>query len=72
SFRAPLTDKLSLVGYGSYMTARHSSGVRESRNYGASLSVGITYSLYGCDPCETPYLPIANHSNFLIDSNQNQ
>ncbi len=72
SFRAPLTERLSLVGYGSYMVARHSSGVRESRNYGANICIGITYSLYGCDPCETPYLPIANHSNFLIDTNQNQ
>lgn len=72
SFKAPLTDRLSLVGYGSYMAARHSSGVAESRNYAANICIGITYSLYGCEPCETPYLPIANPSNFLVDINTNQ
>ena len=72
AIQAPLTERLSFVGYGSYMVARHSSGVKESRNYAANICIGLTYSLYACDPSEAPFMPIANHSNFLIDSNINQ
>lgn len=71
TFRTPLTDQLFLEGYGSYVFARHSHGVEESRNYGANICVGLTYHFYGCNPCERPYMAIANHSNFLIDSNHN-
>lgn len=73
AFRAPLTEQFLLEGNGSYMAARRSHGVNQSRNYGASISVGLTYLFGGCnDICETSYMTIANHSNFFVDTNVNQ
>lgn len=71
-FRAPLTDCLYFDGFGSYMGARSEHGVRQSRNYCANISIGITYMFgEGCC-CESGPLPIANHSNFLVQTNLNQ
>jgi hypothetical protein len=73
SFRAPLMQHLFLDGIGSYMFARHSHGVRQSRNYGSNISIGITYIFEdGCCNCEEPYMEAANHSNFFVESNVNQ
>lgn len=73
ALRAPLCRGLFLDGYGSYMSAKHDGKHQhnQNRNYGASVSVGITYSFNaGCG--ESPYMPIANHSNFFVDINRNQ
>ena len=70
SFRMPLTERLFLDGNGSYMVARTSHGVVQSCNYGSNICVGITYNFSDdgfC--CESPYMPIANHSNFFVDTN---
>lgn len=76
SFRAPLTNCLFLDGNGSYMGARRSDGVVQSRNYGSSLCLGLTYIFGGngcCECCDgTPYMSIANHSNFFVDTDANQ
>ncbi len=73
SFRAPLTNRLSLDGYGSYMSARHTNGFQQSCNYDSSISVGLTYSFGGgnCSVFDRPYMSIANHSNFFVDTNVN-
>lgn len=71
SLRAPLTECLMLDGNGSYMVARGSRGAIQSRNYHASICVGITY-LFGRGCSKPPYMPIANHSNFFVDTNVNQ
>lgn len=73
SFRVPLTCELLLEGYGSYMVARSTHGVDESRNYGANICIGITY-LFGDEFCwdDCPYMPLANHSNFMVESSMSQ
>lgn len=73
SFRAPLAANLYLDGNGSYMFARAAHGVAQSRNYASSICIGITY-FFSDDAqcCESPYMTIANHSNFFVDTNVNQ
>lgn len=71
--RAPLTKRLYVDGHGGYMRARRSCGVRQSRNYSASVCIGITYLFgNGCSNCSFIYMPLANNTNFLMDSNLNQ
>lgn len=73
SFRVPLTERFYLDGNGSYMSARHSHGVKESRDYGSSICVGLTYLFSGNGTCpKRAYLPLANPSNFFVDTNRNQ
>lgn len=72
SFRVPLTQQLFLDGNGSYMVARTSHGVFQSRNYGSNICVGLTYGFSNGLDCELPYMQIANHSNFFVDTNTNQ
>ncbi len=71
SFRAPLTYSLSMYGHGVYMGARGGSGATQSKNYAANVSFGLTYSFGGCKAGSRPYLPLANNSNFLVDTNTN-
>lgn len=72
SLRVPLTERLLVDGNGSYMRARRSHGVQQSKNYAANICIGITY-LFGeaCPNFGTTYMPLANHSNFLVDTNSN-
>lgn len=73
ALRAPLMERLFVDGYGSYMAAWHGHGIKESRNYAANICLGVTY-LFGdeeCGFCESSFLPVANHSNFLVDTNIN-
>lgn len=76
SFKAPLTQQLYLEGNGSYMVARNAPGAIQSRNYISNLCLGLTYCFGDVDLCcecyESPYMPIANHSNFFVDINTNQ
>lgn len=69
--RAPLTDHLFVDGHGSYMCARSTPGIRQSRNYAANINLGITYVWGDCCYGAT-YMPLANNSNFLIDISTNQ
>lgn len=70
SFRTPLTRCLFLDARGSYMKARHAPGAIQSRNTASSLCIGITYH-FGCSG-NGPYMPLANNSNFLVDTDFNQ
>lgn len=73
SFRVPLMERLFLDGNGSYMAPRKSSGSVQSRNYGYNICVGFTYCFTdGIECYESPYMSIANHSNFFVDTNVNQ
>lgn len=72
SLRVPLTCRLLIDGYGSYMRARNSHGVSQSRNYAANICIGLTYLFGDCPEYSNTYMPIANHSNFLVDTNINQ
>ncbi len=70
-FSIPATDSLCLEGHGSYMGARGRSGMVPSKNYGADLSFGLTYS-WGKRLCaKKAYIPLANNSSFMVDTNQN-
>lgn len=70
SLRAPLTRCLLVEGTGSYMRAHTLHGAEQSRASAASIQLGITYSF--CGPCERPYLPLADHARFLVDTTLNQ
>lgn len=69
SFRAPLTSSFSLDGHGMYMGARSGSASSESKNYAANVAIALTYSFGGKKVGARPYLPIANNSNFIADTN---
>lgn len=71
ALRAPLTCRLLVDGSGAYMWARKSQGARQSRNYIAALTLGLTYTFGNLDPCQSPYLPLATPSTFFIDTNMN-
>lgn len=64
--RAPLTSSWALDAHGSYMLSKKSNS---SRNYSASIAVGISY-LFGCS--NASYLPLVNNSLFLVDTNYNE
>lgn len=66
--RAPLTERLNVEAHGVYMGP---SGNREKRfhNYDANICIGLSYS-FGSRGAKMarPYLPVANNSNFLVDT----
>lgn len=70
-FSVPMTHSLSIEGHGSYMAARGGSGVVPSRNYGADLYFGLTYSFGKRRVAKSSYMTLANNSNFMTDTNQN-
>lgn len=69
SFKAPLCGSLSMEGHGMYMGARSGSASSESSNYAANVSLALTYSFGGKKAGARPYLPLANNSNFIADTN---
>lgn len=72
ALRAPLTDRLYLDGHGSYMNARSGHGTKQSGNYAANICIGITYSFGDECPNEgCAYMPVANNSNFIVDTSLN-
>lgn len=71
SFKAPLTGALSVEGHGVYMGARSDPAYVESQNYAANVSLGLSYTFGGKRVGTKPYLPLANNSNFLVDTNIN-
>jgi hypothetical protein len=58
--------------HGSYMTAhKHDKGCA-GKNYAASLTVGVTYRFGDrCQELYSTWLPLADNSQFLIDTNGN-
>ncbi len=72
ALRAPLCDCFVVDAHGSYMGARCVAKSVQSRNYASNVCVGITY-IYGDRGCySATYMPLANNSNFLVDTNRNQ
>lgn len=69
AFRAQLSRHFSVDGHGVYMGARSGTADEESKNYAANVCLGLTYSFGGTKAGARPYLPVANNSNFLADTN---
>lgn len=70
-FSVPVTHSLSIDGHGSYMGPRGRAGVTPSKNYGANLCFGLTYSFGKRRIAKSSYMTLANNSNFMADTNQN-
>lgn len=71
SFEAPLTRCWSVKGHASYMSPR---GRFKSNNYGSNICLSLSY-FFGCpgecgcpDFSRSSYLPIADNSNFMVDT----
>jgi hypothetical protein len=77
SFYAPLTTYLSVEGRGMYMGPQKNEGSPHFQSYGANICIGLSYAFgYDGDGCceraqARPYLPLANNSNFLVDTSLN-
>ena len=70
-FSAPMTHSLSIEGHGAYMGPRGGSGIGPATNYASDLSIGLTYSFGKRRIQQSPYMTLANNSNFIVDTNQN-
>ncbi len=69
SFKAPITRYLNLQAYAAYMGARRDTGDIEANNYGFNIGFALTCSFGGRKAGARPYLPLANNSNFMVDTN---
>ena len=67
----PLNDHFSIEGHGVYMMPQGVSGQTPAQNYASNLSIGLTYSFGKRKVQQSPYMTLANNSNFLADTNQN-
>jgi len=70
-FSAPMTESLSFEGHGAYMGPRGNSGLTPSKNFASDIAIGITYSFGKRRIQQSPYMTLANNSNFMVDTNQN-
>lgn len=70
-FSFPVTSYFTIQGTAAYMGARKVSGITPSSNYAADISIGITYSFGKRRIVQSPYMTLANNSNFMTDTNQN-
>jgi hypothetical protein len=70
-FSIPVTRSLSLEGRASYMSPRGGSGTARSKNYGSDVFIGITYSAGKRRIAKSPYMTLANNTNFMADTNRN-
>lgn len=77
SFSVPLNSCLSVVGHGVYVGPRGNSQSPRFRNTATNICIGVNYRFglgdkADCE-CSTwhSYIPIANNSNFLVDTNLN-
>ena len=71
-FRAPLNAALSLEGHGAYMGGRKFSGGGSERTYAANLCFGLTYAFGKKESSQSPLMPVADNSTFLVDTNLSQ
>jgi hypothetical protein len=69
-FKAKLLKHLSVNGTWTYMGAKGDDPFARSSNYGNNIGFFITYSLGDLD--NRVWMPSANNSNFLVDTNANQ
>lgn len=69
AFRAPLCGRFSVEGRGSYMAPHSPTSGLNSRYYAANVCIELKYAFGDqCAP-SAPYMPLANNSNFLTDTN---
>lgn len=73
---APLNKYIRLDVHGVYMGPVGNSSSPQTFNYDANVTIGLTYAfpikgIPKCPRCTkaSPYLPIGNNSNFLVDTN---
>ncbi len=76
SFNVPLTQCLSISGHAMYMRPRSGPAYIESINDAVNICFGLTYAFGNgeaseCDCDVGPYMPIADNSNFITDTNLN-
>lgn len=62
---APLCNALTFEGHGMYMIPHSADGALRQRNYAANLCLELKYH-FGC---ERPFMPLADNSNFIADTN---
>ncbi|MBS0627345.1 MAG: hypothetical protein JSS09_03955 [Verrucomicrobia bacterium] len=67
-----MTRSLSMNGHFVYMGAISASNGTESKNYAANISFALTYAFGHRKIKQTPYMGLADNSNFLVDTNLNQ
>ncbi len=65
SFKAPLNSRLDIEGHANYM---HGNQYGDHREYAANVCIELKWSFGQESKCSAPYLPVANNSNFMIDS----
>lgn len=68
---APLSNEWTLFGRAVFMGGRSTSTTTESQNNGSDICIGLTYSFGYRKIQQTPYMSLADNSNFLVDTNQN-
>ena len=72
---APLTSAFSIEGHASYMHPTTTFIHEQSQDYAFNVTIGITYSFGGAGLCDDygvrPYLPLADNSSFIVDTNKN-
>lgn len=68
---APLSTCWTLFGHAAFMGGRSTSAIPSSSNNASNVSVGLTYFFGRRKIQQTPYMNIADNSNFLVDTNQN-
>lgn len=75
SFRVPLTHYLAIEGRGMYMGPTRNHFSSRFQNDDVNICIGLTYAFGTAAGCccnawhRRPYLPVANNSNFLVDTN---
>lgn len=65
SFKAPLTSRIDIEGHANYMLGHQVQGFRE---YATNVCIQLKWSFGEKTNLSTPYLPVANNSNFMMDS----
>lgn len=69
--QAPLSSCLLLSAHGAYMGPRRSCNGIGSKNYAANVCFGLTYLFGQRFARQSPYMTLADNSNFLVDTNGN-
>jgi hypothetical protein len=76
NLQVPLSQRLAVYANAAYFHPSDSAGSFAAIESGYDMGVGIVWYIGGgaCShaingPCATPYMPLANNSNFLVDQN---
>lgn len=70
-FSAPLSNRLSIIGHGSYMAPHWGTIADTASSYGANITFALNYSFGNSESVYRPYMPIADNSNFIVDTSAN-